>query len=120
MEYINFNDEKLPIDKRKEAYIKWAVSKGTKLIEAQRQANKKFVFEKKEGVLFMLYRDPEWMEDWYFYKWVYGDVDISSYKDHEFVYIKYMYDDEVEELIKEYEQKGWDIIYRTIFGTDGI
>ena len=42
MEYINFNDESLPIGKRKQAYIKFVVSKGTDIISAKRQANKKF------------------------------------------------------------------------------
>lgn len=42
MQYVNFNDTTLPIGKRKVAYVKWAVAKGTPLIQAQRQANKKF------------------------------------------------------------------------------
>ena len=50
-EHIDFNDNKVPIGKRKQAYIKWAVSKGTDLISAKRQANKKFGFEMKEGLL---------------------------------------------------------------------
>lgn len=40
--YVNFNDKTLPLGKRKVAYVKWAVSKGTELIEAQRQSNNKF------------------------------------------------------------------------------
>ena len=42
MKYIDFNDESLPIGKRKQAYIKFAVSKGTDIVSAKRQANKKF------------------------------------------------------------------------------
>ena len=42
MSYIDFNDASVPIGKRKQAYVKYAVSKGTTLIAAQRQANKKF------------------------------------------------------------------------------
>lgn len=48
MEYINFNDPKVPIGKRKQAYVKYAVSRGTSLEEAKRQANKKFGFERTE------------------------------------------------------------------------
>ena len=42
MKYVDFNDASLSIGKRKQAYVKYAVSKGTSLIVAQRQANRKF------------------------------------------------------------------------------
>lgn len=42
MKYIDFNDESIPVGKRKVAFVKWAMSKGTEKIEAQRIANKKF------------------------------------------------------------------------------
>ena len=51
MKYIDFNDESLPIGKRKQAYVKFAVSKGTDIVLAKRQANKKFGFEQKAGIL---------------------------------------------------------------------
>ena len=51
MEYIDFNDEKIPIGKRKMAYVKWAMSKGTTEKKARMQANKKFGFERKGKVL---------------------------------------------------------------------
>lgn len=35
MKYINFNDETIPIGKRKQAYVKWAVSKGTDIDSSQ-------------------------------------------------------------------------------------
>ncbi len=47
MKYINFDDERIPIGKRKVAYIKWATSKGTPLEKAKQWANKKFGFERK-------------------------------------------------------------------------
>lgn len=47
MKYIDFSDERIPIGKRKVAFIKWAVSKGTPLQRAQRIANEKFGFERK-------------------------------------------------------------------------
>ena len=42
MEFIDFNNTSIPIGQRKVAYVKWAVSKGTDLIKAKKQANKKF------------------------------------------------------------------------------
>jgi len=47
MEYVDFNDSSVPLGKRKVAYVKWAMSKGTEKIKAQRQANKKFGYENK-------------------------------------------------------------------------
>ena len=57
MEYVNFNDERIPIGKRKVAYVKWAMSKGTSKIQAQKQANTKFGFEKKGKLLVIYYGD---------------------------------------------------------------
>jgi hypothetical protein len=42
--FINWNDTSIPIGVRKVSYVKWAVSKGTSLIKAKTQANKKFGF----------------------------------------------------------------------------
>lgn len=50
MRYVDFNDESLPLGKRKVAYVKWAVSKGTALIVAQRQANKKFGYSETSSI----------------------------------------------------------------------
>lgn len=47
MEYVDFNNPKIPIGKRKQAYVRWAVSQGTPLWKAKRLANKKFGFERK-------------------------------------------------------------------------
>lgn len=43
--YIDFNDEKLSLGKRKVAFVKWAMMKGTEKIKAQKIANKKFGWE---------------------------------------------------------------------------
>ena len=40
--FINSNDDSIPIEKRKKAYIEWAVKKGTAYTRAKRQAEKKF------------------------------------------------------------------------------
>lgn len=50
MKFVDFNDESLPLGKRKVAYVKWAVSKGTTLIVAQRQANKKFGYSETSNI----------------------------------------------------------------------
>jgi hypothetical protein len=47
MKYVDFNDSNLPIGKRKVAYVKWAISKGTDRLSAMSQANRKFGFEQK-------------------------------------------------------------------------
>jgi len=48
MKYVDFNDESIPIGKRKVAYVKFAMSKGTSQVSARTQANKKFGWEEKE------------------------------------------------------------------------
>lgn len=55
-EYIDFNDESIPLGKRKQAFVRWAIHKGTEPIEAKRIANKKFGFERK-GELVILVMD---------------------------------------------------------------
>ena len=45
--YINFNDERIPVGKRKVAYVKYAVAHGTPLEVAKKQANRKFGYERK-------------------------------------------------------------------------
>ena len=50
MKFIDFNDTSIPTGKRKQAYVKYAVSKGTSLLEAQRQANKKFGYTRTSNV----------------------------------------------------------------------
>lgn len=46
--FVDFNDKNITLGKRKVAYVKYVTSKyGTSLIEAQRQANKKFGYDEK-------------------------------------------------------------------------
>lgn len=54
MEYVNFNDSSIPIGKRKQAFVKWAMSNGTSLRRAQTIANRKFGFERKGKYLVKL------------------------------------------------------------------
>ena len=47
MEKVDFNDPRIPIGKRKQAYVRYAIANGTPKIKALRQANEKFGFERK-------------------------------------------------------------------------
>lgn len=59
--FIDFNDGRIPIGKRKVAYIRWAISKGTPKIKALKQANKKFGFERK-GRIVVFMHDADCMD----------------------------------------------------------
>jgi hypothetical protein len=82
MKYIDFNDENLPIGKRKQAYIKFVVSKGTDIISAKRQANKKFGFEKKPGIFAIVKDWSERMEQRSFTgsQEIFAGYDLRKYK----------------------------------------
>lgn len=56
MGYVDFNDESIPVGKRKQAFVRWAISRGTDPIKAKQIANKKFGFEQK-GELVILVMD---------------------------------------------------------------
>ena len=47
MKFVDFNDERIPIGKRKVAYVKYAMAHGTSEKAARMQANRKFGFERK-------------------------------------------------------------------------
>ena len=109
-EFINFNDEKVPIGKRKQAYIKWAVSKGTDLEVAKKQANKKFGFEQKPGILAVVkdwdnrheQRSFDPMED------IWWKTNLKKYKNYQWILTC---DDDFEEMVKRRKSEEWDIIY---------
>jgi len=115
MKYINFNDDKLPIGKRKQAYVKWAVSQGTNIIEAKRQANKKFGFEKKAGIFAIV-------KDWS------GRIEQRSFTGTQEIFAGYdlrkyekcnwaeIWDDaEMLKVKKEAKEKGWDVIEVSLY-----
>jgi hypothetical protein len=112
MTYINFNDDKLPIGKRKQAYVKWAVSKGTDLIDAQRQANKKFGFEQKPGILAVV-TDYGHLGQASFneYNSIWGNVNLKKYIDHKWILTNEMMPEEVENVVDKAKSNGWEIIY---------
>lgn len=55
MKYVDFNDNSIPIGKRKVAYVKWAMMQGTTEKKARMLANKKFGFERKGKHLVFLH-----------------------------------------------------------------
>lgn len=109
MEFINFNDEKLPIGKRKQAYIKWAVSKGTDLITAKRQANKKFGFEQKYG-LCVLYKDYGRMSQNSFrHSSIFDGFDVRKYTKLNSLDITEKTDNEIDAIKKDLIGQGWEV-----------
>jgi len=51
---VNWDDERIPLGKRKNTYIRYLLSQGIPLINAQKSANKKFGFERKGKYLVLL------------------------------------------------------------------
>ena len=115
MKYIDFNDESIPIGKRKQAYVKWVVSKGTDIFSAKRQANKKFGFEEKAGLLAIV-KDWGRMHQTSFTgeREIFWGYDLRKYKKTKWVE---MYDeDEILKIKKEFRAKGWDVFVRQLVG----
>ena len=110
MNYINFNDEKIPIGKRKQAYVKWAISKGTTPLEAKRQANNKFGFDQKEGLLSFVIDHGRMHQSSFS-----GDYEIFKGRDlRKYKKTKWMHmpidDGKINEIKRKYERMGWDVI----------
>lgn len=116
MKYINFNDDKIPLGKRKQAYVKWAISKGTNPIEAKRQANNKFGFDKKEGI-FSFVIDHGRMGQASFtgdYE-IFNGRDLRKYKKNKWMHMPND-DNRVYEIRRKYEKMGWDVIISELIG----
>ena len=120
MAYIDFNDESQPIGKRKQAYVRWAISKGTKLIDAQKQANEKFGFEKREGLLMLVTNYGRMHQYSFSVNEIFECYDLRKYKSHEY---KVVYgndvrlsEEEIADIIKEYKEMGWDVRFRVLVG----
>lgn len=120
-EFIDFNDNKVPIGKRKQAYIKWAISKGTDLISAKRQANKKFGFEMKEGLLAIVIDTGGRCSQRSFTgdEEIFQGYDLRKYKNHKWIHEDYIpmehYDENIEKIKKEYESIGWEVVFINVF-----
>ena len=113
--YVNFNDKSVPIGKRKQAYIKWAVSKGTELTTAKKQANTKFGFERKDGV-FAIVRDYGRMNQYSFSgeMEIFQSVDLRKYK--KFAWSLEYDEAKRSELKAKYEKMGWMVIFVDLAG----
>jgi hypothetical protein len=115
MAYIDFNDETAPIGKRKQAYIRWAVSNGTDINAAKIQANKKFGFQKKAG-LFAIVTDYGRIHQKSFRgtEDVFNNVDVRRYDKIDWKVVET--DEDVKNIKKEMKQKGWDVIEIKLHG----
>lgn len=115
MKYIDFNDESISIGKRKQAYVKWAVSKGTNIFSAKRQANKKFGFEKKAGLLAIV-KDWGRMHQRSFTgdKEIFRGYDLRKYE--KIKWVEMYEEDEILKIKKEFRAKGWDVIVVQLTG----
>lgn len=110
--YVNFNDESLPIGKRKQAYVKWAVTQGTTLDAAKRQANKKFGFEKKAGILAIVvdYGRMEQRSYGGSVLDIFQGYDLRNYNQYRYI----MHDQYAESILKSivhgYKTDGWEVV----------
>ena len=111
MEYIDFNDKTIPIGKRKQAFVKWAVSKGTELAKAKKIANNKFGFEMKPGI-FALVIDSGRMHQNSFegIREIFQGYNLKKYSDYKYKVVDCWNDDIANALYEEYRAKGWDVV----------
>ena len=78
--YVNFNDPKISVGKRKVAYVKYATSKGTPLTEAKRQANAKFGMAKMKKDAILVIFDDAWGQCSYVEKQMFQENRVSEHK----------------------------------------
>lgn len=99
MAFIDFNDETIPIGKRKVAYVKYAMRNGTSEIAARRQANKKFGFEVKDNYLLIIIVAGS-------FSWSRYDV-VTHIKDNDGInHMKYSNIRHIEISVEEFEELG--------------
>lgn len=114
MKEINFNDNKIPIGKRKQAYVKWAVSKGTDIIKAKKQANKKFGFEKKEGIILIVEDYGRMHQNSFNISQIWWDIDLRKYKNHK--HIVSHDKEEWDRIKKKAKEINWDVKHISLYG----
>jgi hypothetical protein len=110
MSYIDFNNELVPIGKRKQAYVKWAIKNGTDMLAAKRQANNKFGFEKKPGI-FAIVTDygRTGMYSYGGVSEIFMNHDLRKYKEYKWMF-RTNNEKEIEKRTKQYLQMGWKVI----------
>lgn len=108
--YIDFNDDTIPIGKRKQAYVKWAVSKGTSLKKAKIQANKKFGFKKTDKKLLIICVDYGRFQQKSFKKSeIYEGYNLKKYSEHNYVVYDFDKHGTINELKSKAEMLGWSV-----------
>ena len=110
-EFIDFNDSAIPVGKRKQAFVKWATSKGTELYIAKKIANNKFGFKLKPG-LFALVIDIGRMHQYSFTgtREIFEGYNLKKYIDYSYEVVNDFNDERSLDLYKKYTAKGWDVI----------
>ena len=111
MAYIDFNDKTIPIGKRKQSFVKWAVSKGTELAKAKKIANNKFGFEVKPGI-FALVVDSGRMHQNSFegIREIFEGYNLKKYSDYNYKVVDDWNNAIANALYEEYRAKGWDVV----------
>jgi hypothetical protein len=116
MNYVNFNDESLPIGIRKQAYVKWAVAKGTHINIAKRQANKKFGFEQKPGLLVLVNDYGRMNQNSFSMSDIYQGYDTRRYKQFKHIVLESYEDKEVDIAVKIAKANKWDVVTVNLIG----
>ena len=111
MNYVDFNDNKIPIGKRKQAYIKFAIKNGTDLRQAKIQANKKFGFEQSPGI-FAVVEDLSGRSEQRSFTGsleIFEGHDLRKYKNHAWKILED--EEEMKKVVEHYKLKGFKIIH---------
>lgn len=118
--YIDFNDKSIPIGKRKQAFVRWAISQGTDEIKAKRIANKKFGFEQKGELVILVMDFARMHQNSFRISEVYDSYryEARHYKDVKIAYdfVNYVNVDEVREWAKEHSTKEKKYVVCPLYG----
>lgn len=120
MAYIDFNDEKIPLGKRKVAYIKHLMHKyNYPLLSAQKAANKRFGFEVKYPNVVFVYADYGRMHQFSFRfsEIAEGYEDITKRAGNiEYRQVSLIDGEESERVCAEYKKKGYYVVKVPLYG----
>jgi hypothetical protein len=113
--FVDFNDSSLPIGVRKKAYVSWVIKKGAAPIDAKRQANKKFGFEKKPGI-FAICNDCGRCDQFSFTgkDEIFANHDLRKYE--AFDYRINPNEDDVKNIRHFCKENGWNLIFVDLIG----
>lgn len=105
MKYVDFNDETIPIGKRKVAFVKWAISQGTDPDKAKRIANKKFGFEQRGELVILVVDYGRMHQNSFDISQVYAEYRYISRR-YEVVSIGYDFVNSTTEAAREFARKN--------------